>query len=95
MRREQNANSRAPYVGPAGSVKEGEQDTSHGQLVSVSEEGTVFRSYRDGSTINLTPESSVDAQKKFGADIIIPLDELRASTVRFESLSLSLSLSLS
>ena len=35
----------------------------------------VFKSYRDGAVIELTPESSVQAQKKFGADIII-LDEL-------------------
>jgi len=44
--------------------------------VQVSEEGVVFRSYRDGSKFLLTPESTVEAQKKIGADIIIPLDEL-------------------
>ena len=44
--------------------------------VKVTEEGAVFRSYRDGRMINLTPESTVQAQKSFGADIIIPLDEL-------------------
>lgn len=44
--------------------------------VKVSEEGVVFRSYRDGSKFLLTPESTVQAQKKIGADIIIPLDEL-------------------
>jgi queuine tRNA-ribosyltransferase len=42
----------------------------------VTEEGVVFRSYRDGSKLLLTPESTVQAQKKLGADIIIPLDEL-------------------
>jgi queuine tRNA-ribosyltransferase len=44
--------------------------------VKVSEEGVWFRSYRDGSRFLLTPESTVLAQKKIGADIIIPLDEL-------------------
>lgn len=44
--------------------------------VNVSEDGVVFRSYRDGSKFLLTPESTVQAQKKIGADIIIPLDEL-------------------
>ena len=44
--------------------------------VKVSEDGVVFRSYRDGSKFLLTPESTVEAQKKIGADIIIPLDEL-------------------
>lgn len=45
-------------------------------LLRVSEEGATFRSYRDGAKLTLTPESSVRAQKAFGADIIVPLDEL-------------------
>eukprot|EP00941_MAST-03F_sp_MAST-3F-sp1_P000245 g245.t1 len=45
-------------------------------LLRVSEEGVIFRSYRDGSKVELTPESTVAAQKCIGADIIIPLDEL-------------------
>jgi len=45
-------------------------------MVKVSEEGVVFRSYRDGRKVLLTPESTVQAQKAYGADIIIPLDEL-------------------
>lgn len=44
--------------------------------VKVTEDGALFRSYRDGSRFLLTPESTVKAQKKIGADIIIPLDEL-------------------
>ena len=44
--------------------------------VKVTEEGVVFRSYRDGTKYLLTPESTVQAQKSLGADIIIPLDEL-------------------
>mmetsp|Transcript_33703 Transcript_33703/g.81705 ORF Transcript_33703/g.81705 Transcript_33703/m.81705 type:complete len:328 (+) Transcript_33703:377-1360(+) len=47
-----------------------------GNPVKVSENGVVFRSYRDGSKFLLTPESTVQAQKDIGADIIIPLDEL-------------------
>jgi queuine tRNA-ribosyltransferase len=45
-------------------------------VLSISEEGVLFRSYRDGSPIMLTPESSIQAQKALGADIIIPFDEL-------------------
>ncbi|GAB4820870.1 hypothetical protein N2152v2_007916 [Parachlorella kessleri] len=45
-------------------------------VVKVSEDGVLFKSYRDGTRMLLTPESSVEAQKAFGADIIIPLDEL-------------------
>jgi len=45
-------------------------------VLCISEEGVVFRSYRDGTKLLLTPESSVAAQKDLGADIIIPFDEL-------------------
>lgn len=47
-----------------------------GHVVKITEEGVLFRSYRDGAKILLTPESSVAAQKDLGADIIIPFDEL-------------------
>lgn len=47
-----------------------------GSVLKVTEEGVMFRSYRDGRKILLSPESSVEAQKDLGADIIIPLDEL-------------------
>ncbi len=47
-----------------------------GGVKKISEEGVLFRSYRDGALIMLTPESSIQAQKALGADIIIPLDEL-------------------
>ncbi len=45
-------------------------------VLKIDEEGVLFRSYRDGSKILLTPEISVRAQKDLGADIIIPFDEL-------------------
>lgn len=57
----------------------GKKNTHNGMgkdAVKVSEDGVIFRSYRDGSKFLLTPESTVEAQKKIGADIIIPLDEL-------------------
>lgn len=45
-------------------------------VIKISEEGVLFRSYRDGKSFLLSPETSVEAQKKLGADIIIPFDEL-------------------
>lgn len=45
-------------------------------VLNISEEGVLFRSYRDGKSLLLTPESSIAAQKNLGADIIIPFDEL-------------------
>ena len=45
-------------------------------VLKINEEGVLFRSYRDGAKVLLTPETSIAAQKKLGADIIIPFDEL-------------------
>lgn len=45
-------------------------------VLKINEDGVLFRSYKDGSPILLTPEVSVQAQKDLGADIIIPFDEL-------------------
>jgi len=58
-------------------VVDEERERRRANLIrKVNEEGIWFKSYRDGRLTSLTPESSVDCQKAFGADIIIPLDEL-------------------
>lgn len=62
-----------------------------GCLLKVTEDGATFRSYRDGTAMHLSPEASVRAQKAFGADIIIPLDELPANSVSPSRLRSSLS----
>lgn len=64
-----------------------------GTLLKLSEAGTQFRSYYDGKKIDLTPESTVQAQKKIGADIIIPLDELPPYHVTPDRLKASVFLS--
>lgn len=61
-----------------------------GHVLKISEEGVVFRSYRDGKKVLLTPESSIEAQKDLGADIIIPLDELPPYHIEKTSLEDSL-----
>lgn len=61
-----------------------------GCVLKITEEGVLFRSYRDGSKVMLTPESSVLAQKDFGADIIIPFDELPPYHIPREELKKSL-----
>ena len=65
----------------------------HSLLLKTNEEGTVFRSYIDGTKIELSPESSVRAQKQIGADIIIPLDELPPLGVSPARLAASVALS--
>ncbi len=59
-------------------------------VVKISEEGVLFRSYRNGDLILLTPETSVQAQKDLGTDIIIPLDELPPYHMSQEDLKKSL-----
>ena len=44
-------------------------------LLDITEEGAIFKSYIDGSKFILTPENSIDAQRKIGADLIYCLDE--------------------
>lgn len=64
------------YGGVASELKSQGQKSHTNSVISIKEQGVIFRSYRDGQRIELTPESSIQAQKAFGADIIIPLDEL-------------------
>jgi len=66
------------------------QNQSQGRVLTINEKGVSFRSYIDGSQMLLSPESSVDAQKVFGADIIIPLDELPAHHISEATLLSSL-----
>jgi queuine tRNA-ribosyltransferase len=59
-------------------------------VLKISEEGVLFRSYRDGSPMLLTPETSIQAQKDLGADIIIPFDELPPFNIDHDNLKKSL-----
>jgi queuine tRNA-ribosyltransferase len=64
------------YGGVANELKSRGQKKQASGVLKIDEEGVLFRSYRDGSKVLLTPESSIQAQKDLGADIIIPFDEL-------------------
>jgi queuine tRNA-ribosyltransferase len=44
-------------------------------LLSITEEGASFRSYVNNRIEKLTPERSIDIQRKLGADFILVLDE--------------------
>jgi queuine tRNA-ribosyltransferase len=52
--------------------KKGHENKS---LLKISEEGTEFRSYVDGSKIKLTPEGAMEIQRKLGADLLMQFDE--------------------
>lgn len=64
------------YGGVTNELKSNGQKQESNAVLKISEEGVLFRSYRDGSKMLLTPETSIQAQKDLGADIIIPFDEL-------------------
>lgn len=45
-------------------------------LIKIDEqEGAIFKSYKDGSICRLNPETSMDIQRKLGADMIVQMDE--------------------
>jgi queuine tRNA-ribosyltransferase len=66
------------------------QKTANNAVLNISEDGVLFRSYRDGAKVLLTPETSVAAQKDLGADIIIPFDELPPYHISAQKLKNSL-----
>lgn len=56
----------------------GRNRKSEKSLLKVTEEGARFKSYKDGSMLNLTPEESMKIQRDLGADLIYQLDECTA-----------------
>lgn len=44
-------------------------------LVKITDDGVLFRSHIDGTEYFFTPEFSIQAQKKIGADLIVAFDE--------------------
>ncbi len=64
------------HGGVANEVKgKGRPGGERGSVVSIDEEGVRFRSYRDGSSLFLSPEVSMEIQAKLGSDIALVFDE--------------------
>ncbi|MCB1083828.1 MAG: tRNA-guanine transglycosylase, partial [Simkania sp.] len=78
------------YGGVADELKSKGTKKSEGSVLKITSDGVLFRSYRDGQKVLLTPETSVQAQKALGADIIIPFDELPPYHICPKALSRSL-----
>lgn len=78
------------YGGVASELKSKGQRKTDGMVLRIDEEGVLFRSYRDGRKLLLTPETSIQAQKDLGADIIIPFDELPPYHIEKDKLEESL-----
>lgn len=78
------------YGSVANELKSQGTKKNGGSVLKITEEGVLFRSYRDGAKVLLTPESSIQAQKDLGADIIIPFDELPPYHIDKDNLETSL-----
>ncbi len=52
--------------------------TKEKSLLKITEEGAYFRSYKGGQKLLLSPEISIQVQRKLGADLIVQLDECTA-----------------
>lgn len=78
------------YGSVADEIKSRGAKKAEGHVLKIGEDGVLFRSYRDGSKVLLTPETSIQAQKALGADIIIPFDELPPYHIGKEKLKESL-----
>jgi len=59
----------------ADEIKGRRSNTREKTLLKITEEGATFRSYLNGEKLFLTPERSIDIQRKLGADLIVQLDE--------------------
>jgi queuine tRNA-ribosyltransferase len=64
------------HGGVADEVKgKGRPGGGHGSVVSIGEEGVRFKSYKDGRSLFLSPEVSMEVQAKLGSDIALVFDE--------------------
>ncbi|MCF8495646.1 MAG: tRNA guanosine(34) transglycosylase Tgt [Alphaproteobacteria bacterium] len=59
----------------ANEVKGRNKSHENKSLLEISEEGAVFRAYTDNRKILLTPENSMEIQRKLGADLLMQFDE--------------------
>ncbi len=59
----------------------GKEEEKDPQVVKITDEGALFKSYIDGSLNLLTPELSMEIQKALGADIIMALDQPQANNL--------------
>ena len=66
-----------PFMGWDGPIltdSGGFQGFSLKHLRKIDEDGILFKSHIDGTMHKFTPESTIEAEEKIGADIIMPLD---------------------
>lgn len=72
----------------------GFQVFSLGDLRKIDEQGVKFRSPIDGSPVEVTPEISIDVQRKLGSDVVMIFDECTPYPATHEQAKTSMELSL-
>lgn len=78
------------FPGPQDPAREVKRHKSGHCLAKVDEDGVTFRSYIDGSTHRFTPESSIEIQRKLGADLILAFDECTSPLAGYDYTAKSL-----
>jgi queuine tRNA-ribosyltransferase len=82
------------WPGPILTDSGGFQVMSLAELRKMSEEGVAFRSHIDGARVMLTPESSIDIQRRLDADITMVLDECTSWPASHDTAASSMELSM-
>ncbi len=72
------------YPGPFLTDSGGFQVMSLGEIRTITEHGVTFKNHINGDPLEMTPESSVEAQEAIGADIIMAFDECPPHPATFE-----------
>ncbi|AHX04596.1 tRNA guanosine(34) transglycosylase Tgt [Ehrlichia japonica] len=81
------------YGSVSDEIKSAGRNHASRTLISISEEGAVFKSYINGSLYHLTPEKSIQIQQKLGADLIVVLDECTPFHVSYDYTKKSMNMS--
>ncbi len=82
------------WSGPILTDSGGFQVFSLGKMRRITEEGVSFRSPKDGSSIFMGPEESMQIQKKLGSDIVMIFDDCSAYPADKSTVDKSMQLSL-
>ncbi len=82
------------WQGPILTDSGGFQVFSLGKMRKITEEGVAFRSPKDGSSIFMGPEESMQIQHKLGSDIVMIFDDCTAYPVEKNVVDQSMQLSL-
>ena len=82
------------WSGPILTDSGGFQVFSLGKMRKINEEGVSFRSPKDGSSIFMGPEESMQIQKKLGSDIVMIFDDCTAYPAEKSEVDQSMQLSL-